>query len=244
MRILVVNVNTTEQVSEQIGATARAVAAPGTEIVPLTPRFGADAVEGNLESYLAAVGVLDAVTRYDHPYDAVVQAGFGEHGIEGLRELGSVPAVDITEAAAMLACLIGRSYSVVTTLDRTVPLIEDRLRLTGVLGRCASVRASGLPVLELEADPDRAVRAIVAEAEAAVAHDRAEVIVLGCGGMGGLDDAVRSAVGVPVVDGITAAVKLAESLVALGLGTSKVRTYATPRPKRITGWPLTWEAAE
>jgi allantoin racemase len=43
---------------------------------------------------------------------------------------------------------------------------------------------------------------------------------------------------VPVVDGVTAAVKLAESLVALGLSTSKVRTYATPRRKRVVGWPL------
>ena len=44
---------------------------------------------------------------------------------------------------------------------------------------------------------------------------------------------------VPVVDGVTAAVALAESLVRLGLSTSKVRTYATPRPKKIVGWPFT-----
>jgi allantoin racemase len=71
-----------------------------------------------------------------------------------------------------------------------------------------------------------------------VIEDHAEVICLGGGGMAGLDAAVRDAVGVPVVDGVTAAVKLAESLVALGLSTSKVRTYAPPRPKKIVGWPL------
>jgi len=49
---------------------------------------------------------------------------------------------------------------------------------------------------------------------------------------------VRNRTGVPVVDGVTAAVKLAEDLVVLGLSTSKVRTYAPPRPKRIVGWPL------
>ena len=57
-------------------------------------------------------------------------------------------------------------------------------------------------------------------------------------GMAGLDEAVRDRTGVPVVDGVTAAVKLAEDLVALGLSTSKVRTYAPPHPKRIVGWPL------
>ena len=79
----------------------------------------------------------------------------------------------------------------------------------------------------------------VGRAELAVREDRAEVICLGCGGMAGLDEAVRRATAVPVVDGVTAAVKLAESNVALALSTSKVRTYAPPRRKRVTGWPLT-----
>jgi allantoin racemase len=239
MRLLVVNVNTTASMTESIAASARSVAAPGTEIIGLTPRFGAESVEGNFESYLAAVAVMDAVARYDGPFDAVVQAGFGEHGREGLQELLDVPVVDITEAAGHIASLIGHRYSVVTTLDRAVPLIEDRLALAGLSARCASVRSSGLSVLQLEEDPAMAVKAIVREAELAVRDDHAEVICLGCGGMAGLDDAVRNATGVPVVDGVTAAVKLAESLVGLGLSTSKVRTFATPRPKRITGWPIT-----
>ena len=128
------------------------MAGPGTEILPLTPDIGADSVEGNFESYLAAVAVMDAVTRYPDPYDAVIQAGFGEHGREGLQELLDVPVVDITEAAAHVACLLGHKYSVVTTLDRAVPLIEDRLKLAGLDARCASVRSSGLSVLELEQD--------------------------------------------------------------------------------------------
>ena len=95
-----------------------------------------------------------------------------------------------------------------------------------------------LGVLELESDPERAVEAIVAQAEAAVHEDRAEVICLGCGGMAELETAVRERTGVPVVDGVAAAVTVAESLVRLGLSTSKVRTYAPPRLKRIDGWPL------
>ncbi|MCY1179491.1 Hydantoin racemase [compost metagenome] len=121
-----------------------------------------------------------------------------------------------------------------------MPLIEDRLKLAGLYQRCASVRASGLAVLELEEDPRRAVEAIVGQAELAVSQDKAEVICLGCGGMAGLDEQIRQRTGVPVVDGVTAAVTLAESLVRLGLSTSKVRTYAKPRPKHIVGWPGQW----
>ncbi|MGY2378119.1 aspartate/glutamate racemase family protein [Pseudomonas sp. SDO524_S393] len=237
MRILVVNVNTTESITETIAQQARAVAAPGTEIVGLTPSFGAESVEGNFESYLAAIAVMDRVMAYDQPFDAVIQAGYGEHGREGLQELLNVPVVDITEAAASTAMFLGHAYSVVTTLDRTVPLIEDRLKLAGLYQRCASVRASGMAVLELEEDPLAAMEAIVRQAELAIRDDKAEVICLGCGGMAGLDEQIRQRTGVPVVDGVTSAVTIAESLVRLGLSTSKIRTYATPRPKKIIGWP-------
>lgn len=238
MRILVANVNTTQTMTDGIAEAARAVASPGTEIIGLTPDFGADSCEGNFESYLAAIAVMDKVMRYEGDYDAVIQAGYGEHGREGLQELLTVPVVDITDAAASTAMYLGRSYSVVTTLDRTVPLIEDRLILAGLHDRCASVRSSGLGVLELESDPERAIDAIAAEAKRAVDDDRAEVIVLGCGGMAELKDRVVELCGVPVVDGVQAAVAVAESLVRLGLTTSKVRTYAPPRPKRITGFPI------
>jgi allantoin racemase len=239
MRILVVNVNTTQSMTDSIGEQARAAAAPGTEIVPLTPEFGAESVEGNFESYLAAVAVMHIVRSYPEPFDAVIQAGYGEHGREGLQELLDVPVVDITEAAASTAMFLGHKYSVVTTLDRAVPLIEDRLKLAGLSDRCASVRASGLAVLELEEDPAAAVEAIVRQAELAVSEDKAEVIVLGCGGMAGLDEQIRLRAGVPVVDGVSSAVVIAEGLVRLGLTTSKVRTFAPPRPKRVTGFPLT-----
>ncbi len=238
MRILIANVNTTVSMTASIAEAARSAAAAGTEIVGITPRFGADSCEGNFESYLAAIAVMDAVLAYAEPFDAVVQAGYGEHGREGLQELLDVPVVDITEAAASTAMFLGHKYSVVTTLDRTVPLIEDRLKLAGLDARCASVRASGLGVLELEEFPDRAVSAIIDQATLAVEDDKAEVIVLGCGGMSGLDEQIRMRLGVPVVDGVAAAVTIAESLVRLGLSTSKVRTYAPPRPKKIIGWPF------
>ena len=236
MRILIVNVNTTASMTDGIAAQARKFASPGTEIVGLTPRFGAESVEGNFESYLCAVGVMDAVMRYDQPYDAVIQAGYGEHGREGLQELLEVPVVDITEAAASTAMFLGHKYSVVTTLDRAVPLIEDRLKLAGLDDRCASVRASGMAVLELETEPERAVAAIVDQAAAAVSEDKAEVICLGCGGMAGRARELTAQLGAPVVDGVTAAVGMAESLVRQGLTTSRAGTYAARSPKTLTGF--------
>jgi len=238
MRVIVVNVNTSRTMTSSIGESARRYASPGTEIVALQPYFGAEAVDCNFESYLSAVAVMDRVLAYDEPYDAVVLAGFGEHGRDGLQELVEQPVLEICEASAHIAMMIGRAYSVVTTLQRSVPAIEDRLRLAGLWDRCASVRASGMSTLEVDNDPQAAMRAIVAEAAAAVQTDRAEVICLGCAGMAGLEDAITAEVRVPVIDGVGAAVRLAETLVGLGLKTSKVSTFAPPEPKKITGWPL------
>ncbi|GAA2613702.1 hypothetical protein GCM10009863_29290 [Streptomyces axinellae] len=84
---------------------------------------------------------------------------------------------------------------------------------------------------------ETAVEAIADQAARAVEEDRAEVICLGCGGMSGLAERVTARTGVPVVDGVTAAVTIAESLVRLGLPTSKARTYAPPRPEHFVNWP-------
>ncbi len=153
MKVLVVNVNTNEHMTATIAAAARRAASPGTEIVALTPRFGASAVDSAFESYLSAVAVMDCVVAYEGPYDAVVLAGFGEHGRDGLQELVAAPVIEICEASAHVAQMVGRTYSVVTTLQRSVPLIEDRLRLAGLADRCASVRASGWATAEVDADP-------------------------------------------------------------------------------------------
>jgi allantoin racemase len=238
MRIIVVNVNTSQTMTSVIEAAARQHASAGTQIEALQPYFGAEAVDCNFESFLCAVAVMDRVIAYDGHYDAVVLAGFGEHGRDGIAELIEQPVVEICEASAHMAMMIGRAYSVVTTLQRSVPPIEDRLRLAGLWDRCASVRASGMSTLEVESDPASAIRAIVAEARMAVETDHAEVICLGCAGMAGLEEAINAELHVPVIDGVGAAVRLAEAIVGLGLKTSKLSTYAPPDPKKIIGWPL------
>lgn len=238
MRILVVNVNTTQSMTQTMVQAAQQIAAPGTEIVGITPKFGAASVESNFESYLAAIGVMDSVLSYKGSYDAVIQSGYGEYGREGLQELLDVPVLDITEAGAHTAMMLGRTFAVVTTLDRAIPQIEDRLRTAGLLDRCAVIRSANIGVLELETDPDAARLAIHEQAAMAVADDRAEVIVLGCGGMAGLRETIAAGTGAPVVDGLVTAVKFAESLVQLNLATSKIRTYASPRRKKLSGWPL------
>ncbi|MDT0435412.1 MULTISPECIES: aspartate/glutamate racemase family protein [Streptomyces] len=231
MRIVVTNCNTTREMTEEIVHGARTAAGPGTTVTGLTPAWGPESAEGWLDSYLSAAAVMDLLRTYRGPaYDAVVLAGFGEHGREGVRELVDVPVVDITEAAAHLACLLGRRYGVVTTLERSRGQIEDSLETAGVARNCAAVVGTGLGVLDL-GDAARTEAAFLAAAEQARAAG-AEVLVLGCAGMTGLQRTVGEKLNMPVVDGVAAAVKLAESLVELGLTTSRVGSYQRPLPKR------------
>lgn len=242
MKILVLNPNTSASMTAEIGAAARAAAAPGTDIVTAQPFFGAVAIDSAAESYLSAVGVMDVVAGRlaDGTFDAdaVVLAGFGEHGKDALQEMLDVPVLDIAESAAHVAHLIGRRFSVVTTLARSIAPIEDRLLLAGLAAHCASVRACGLGTAEVDADPDGAVKAIVAEAGRAVTEDGADVICLGCAGMAGVADAITSTLGVPCVDGVAAAVGLAQMLVGLGLSTSKAGVYAPGPDNPRNHWPL------
>ncbi|MEV4602296.1 aspartate/glutamate racemase family protein [Amycolatopsis sp. NPDC049253] len=230
MRLLVTNCNTTGAMTKEIEAGARTAASPGTEIFARTPAWGPESAEGWLDSFLSAAAVLDLLRGTEEHFDAVVLAGFGEHGREGARELLDVPVVDITEAAAHFACLLGRRYGVVTTLDRTCGLIEDSLRTAGLADHCVAVVGTGLGVLELR-DEGRTESAMLTAARR-VRDAGAEVLVLGCAGMTGLDRRLSAALDVPVVDGVAAAVRLAESLVALGLTTSRAGSYAAPLPKR------------
>lgn len=239
-RIGVVNVNTTSSMTEVIAKAAQAVAAPDTVIEGVTPELGPESVETHVEGYLSAVGVIDIVNKrhFDAaqaPIDAWIIAGYGDQGREALQELVDVPVIDITEAAAIAAMAVGDTYAVVTTLDRTVPMIRARLQTAGVLERCASIAGTGLSVLELEEDEQRTDEAILAKAREALAAG-AEAICLGCGGMAGRAPELSRILGAPVVDGVAAAVGQAESLVRQGLSTSRVGTYAPRGPKKLQGF--------
>jgi allantoin racemase len=242
MKILLLNPNTSATMTDEIASAARAVCSESTLIDCVGPYFGSAAIDSAAESYLSAVGAMDVVARLlegnEFDYDAVVLAGFGEHGKDALQEMLTVPVLDIAESAAHVASLIGRRFSVVTTLARSIAPIEDRLLLAGLHTHCASVRACGLGTADVDADPAGAVAAIVAEAVRAVEDDGADVICLGCAGMAGVTAAITAVVGVPAVDGVAAAIALAEAVVGLGLSTSKAGVFAPGPQNPRSHWPL------
>jgi allantoin racemase len=125
-------------------------------------------------------------------------------------------------------------------LDAVVPLLEDLAATYGLSSKLRSVRSVDIPVLELD-DHDRLVAALAEESIRAIEDDGAHAIVFGCTGMLGCADGLRATLaergypGIPVIDPVIAAFKIAEALVDLGLTPSQ-RTYPTPRQKELVGY--------
>ncbi|MBN9620812.1 MAG: Asp/Glu/hydantoin racemase [Actinobacteria bacterium] len=235
MRILVVNCNVSASMTELIDESAQSAAAPGTVVTTVAPEWGVESAEGYLDSYISAVAVLQRLRTWSEPFDAAVLAGFGEHGREAARELLDVPVVDITDAAAQLALLLAPRYGVVTSLPRTTVQIADSLRNAGIYDHCVGVRATGLPVLDLSDSPEDTYAAVLAES-LALLDQGAEAIALGCAGLTGQAEVLSEKLGAPIIDPVRAGVGVAETLVRLGLRTSKFRTFAAPLEKSRPGW--------
>nr|WP_299379976.1 aspartate/glutamate racemase family protein [uncultured Halomonas sp.] len=236
MHIRVINPNTTATMTATIDAAAKRIAAPGTQVSSTNPASGPVSIESHFDEAISAVGVIEEVMKGEQEkVDAYIIACFGDPGLLAARELTRAPVIGIAEAAFHMATLISTRFSIVTTLGRTGIIAEHLLDMYGFSHHCRRVRAAEIPVLDLEDDSDVALTRIIDECKRARDEDNIGAIVLGCGGMADLTAQISDAVGLPVVEGVTAAVKLSEALGGLGLGTSKYGDLAFPRPKRFTG---------
>lgn len=240
MKLLLINPNTTQAMTDAIAEAARAVASPGTEIVAVQPSFGPVSIESHYDEAFAAAGVAEQV-RLAAAWrpDAVVIACFGDPGLEAAREATDAPVLGIAEAAFHAAGMLATGFSVVTTMTRTCIMAERLLQRYGADQHCRGVHGTDIPVLDLEGCGSDTLQQIEDAARDALARDRSGAIVLGCAGMAPLCATLSQRLGVPVIDGVAVAVKFAEALVGLGLRTSKHGDYAPPLPKPYVGWAST-----
>ncbi|TDK34342.1 aspartate/glutamate racemase family protein [Rhizobium deserti] len=235
MRILVVNPNTTASMTATIAESASRAAHSSTEIIPVTSAMGPVSIEGYYDEAFAVPGLLAEIAKGEKAgVDAAIIACFDDTGLDAARVLADIPVIGICEAALATTAFIAQRFTVVTTMERSRLPLEHLVYRYGMAGRC-KVRAADIPVLSLEDPASNAGERLRAEISIALQEDRAEAIILGCAGMADLTAELRAEFGVPVVDGVAAAVKQAEALVALGLSTAKRGAYASPVSKPYSG---------
>jgi allantoin racemase len=232
MRIHVINPNTTASMTKKIGVAAKAAASPGVEVRAVNPDFGPRSIEGYFDEAFPCLACWPRSgagrRRFRHRLFRRHRARGGALRDGGARHRdrrGGVPHGEPCRGE------VQRRYH----SPRSIAPIERNLVKYGLAGRCGRVRASNVPVLALEEPGSDARRMIEAEIKRALAEDGAEAIVLGCAGMTDLVRELERSVGAPVLDGVACAVSLAESLVRIGLRTSKRNTYAPPLAKAYAG---------
>ena len=237
MKIKVINPNTTPEMTEDICVSARSGASPGTEVVCLNPAKGPGTVEGWYDEYISISFLIEELLKAerDDPADAYVVACFGDPGLYALRELTDKPVVGVAESAIALTRFVAARFAIVTIMPRIRLMLEELVERCGARHRCASIRTPDLSVADFMDDYDRCEKILIDQAREAIAEDYAEAIILGCAGMAAFVENVRKALPVPVFDAVASGVRVAESLVGLGIGTSKVQTYKPPEKKEFKG---------
>ncbi|WP_425072145.1 aspartate/glutamate racemase family protein [Sagittula sp. S175] len=206
MTIYVINPNSTASMTEAMLAAARATL-PDVAMAGWTSHDGPPAIQGPEDGALAGPPLLKRVKdAADAGASGIVIGCFDDTALAEAQRAVSCPVIGIGQAAFHMAAMRGWRFSVVTTLAVSVPVIEENIRAYGLEGFCGKVRASEIPVLALEADPNAACTRILAEAQVALAEDKVDAIVLGCAGMVHVTRTLRTALDVPVIDPVEAAV--------------------------------------
>lgn len=229
MKILVMNPNSTKSMTDKIVESARRTASAGTQIVGASGTDAPASIQGHHDEAMSVPGLIKRLQQAEKEgIDGVVVACFDDPGIGACREVFSGPVIGICEAAVKAASMLSTSFSVVTTLPRSVPVIEDLIHGYGLSHRCRRVRSAEIPVLALEEPGSGAREKVRDEILKAVREDNCEAVVLGCAGMADLTTWLSAETGIPVIDGVCVATGMIETLVRCGLKTSKIGAYAAP----------------
>ncbi|MEO7337773.1 MAG: aspartate/glutamate racemase family protein [Caldimonas sp.] len=241
MRLLVINPNISESVSALIEAEAVRSASPGTQLTMKTAAFGVAYIETRFEALIGAYAAAELAAEHHDGHDAVIVAAFGDPGLGGLREALPVPVLGLTESALASACLLGHRFSIIAISQRITAWYREVVEANGLVGRLASIRALDRPLARIGAVQEDHAEALRSLCERAVDDDRAEVIVLAGAPLAGLARTLRGQLPVPVVDGVSSAVRHAESMVALGAAKAVRGSFAAPpvKPNRGLSAPIT-----
>ena len=208
MKILIINPNSDLEMTRAIQKTADDFAKEGLEVLcrhtPGAPKF----IETREDEILAAPGMIKLVKENDDNYDAFIIACHCDPNIDVIKEIIDRPVVGIGEASMRIACMMGQRFSIIQTTEESIPLKEALVRKYQLQDSLASVRAPR-DISPEWSDEEKYMPA----ARDAVAKDRADVIVLGCAGLTGLDKHMQQELGIPVLDGVICALILATTLI-------------------------------
>ena len=239
MRILVINPNSSVEMTQSIRDMLEQIRRPDTSVEVIRLETAPSAIESATDGAMSVPALLDKVRWANQEgFDAVIIACFSDPGLEPAREVSDTLVLGIQQATLAVASMLGHKYTILTPLSSRIPSKEQDVRRFRMDSACASIRALDLTVAQTEADPGLTKRRVKDVARAAIEQDGAEVVILGCAGMVGYAEELEKELDIVVLDPTTVAFKMAEALVDSGIRHSKRALYATP-PTREGGGAAT-----
>jgi Asp/Glu/hydantoin racemase len=213
MKLLVVNPNTTVEVTELLARRVRVAVGAAAGVQAITARFGAAYIASEASYVVAAHAALDACSAYCDAHgrpDAIIVGCFGDPGVFALREALALPVIGLAEAAMREAATHGR-FAIVTGGAAWGPMLMRLARALDLADRLATVEIVAATGAELAADPARAIATLGdACTRAATGVD---AVILGGAALAGMAEAIVARVtprlAVPLIDSVDAAARAA-----------------------------------
>ncbi len=235
MKLLIINPNISTSVTELIGQEARRVASPSTVITTVTAELGVAYIETRFEAMLGAYATAELAARHADVHDAVIVAAFGDPGLAALREVLDIPVLGLTESALMSACMLGQRFSIIAISRRISAWYRETVQTNGLLDRLASIRTLDQRVQNIGSIQNDHADELKALCMQAIEQDGADVLIIAGAPLAGLARTIAADIPVPLVDGVSSAVRHAESLIALGTHAPKSGSFAHPPVKPNKG---------
>lgn len=206
MRLLIVNSNATQSVTEALHAAAAPLVPPGCDLRCVTAVNGPPAIETPDDAQVATDATLQAIAGSAGWADAAIIACFSDPGLAEARRRFPFPVTGIADAAMAAAAGSGR-FSIVTVAPSTIGQIEALAEAYGHTASLVSVRALPIGVLDSHRDRARLLAGLAGLIDAAVIEDRPNAVILGGAVTAGLLPDLAPGVSVPLIDGLACAIK-------------------------------------
>jgi len=233
MKILVLNPNTSELVTQKIADAVNKVARKDVECVVEQIEHGPEALESYHDETLAYPYILEKVEKANaEGFSAIVLAAFCDPGIEALRERSAIPIYGTEETTLSIALLLGNKFSILTEKKHKESVKRQHVRKLGLEQRFAGVRALNMGVVEIAEKGELVLKRGIELGKKMIEEDGAEVIVMGCASMAGYQEELGKELGVPILEPVTITYKVAEGLADIRTMHSKIGLFATPAPKK------------
>jgi allantoin racemase len=232
MKIMVINPNTSESMTNHIRKEVEKIKRSDTVLTVVCPSKGPETIESAYDEAYAIPPTLELVKKANQEgYDAVILACFSDPGLEAAKEVSKIPVVGIEESTLHLAAMLGARFSIMTPRKTRIPMRTEHVHMRGLGHFLASVRSLDLSVADTDRYPEKTKQRVFEVAQKAVEEDGAEVIILGCAGMAGYAPELEAKLNIKVLDPTAVALKVAEAMVDLGLTHSKRAMFAFPPEK-------------